>query len=333
MALILTPGQLSQRADFYLQLGQLTGAGLGLVRALEQLKRNPPAPSYRRPIEQVLDGLAGGCTLTESLQGVDNWLPVFDTSLLRAGEESGRLEACFRSLTDYYRVRARLARGMIGDLAYPAFLFHFAVFILPFPKLFSSGDWLAYLAQTFGVLIPIYAVVALMIYAAQSGHGEVWRGRLEAILQRVPVLGTARHYLALSRLAAALEALTSAGVSIVEAWELAATASGSPALRQTVVAWRPMVDAGRTPAEVVRDSPRFPELFANQYATGEISGTLDDTLRRLRAYYEEEGSRKLHAVAQWTPRAIYFFVVLLIAYQIVHFYLGYFGQIRDAGGW
>ena len=116
MALILTPGQLSQRADFYLQLGQLTGAGLGLVRALEQLKRNPPAPSYRRPIEQVLDGLAGGCTLTESLQGVDNWLPVFDTSLLRAGEESGRLEACFRSLTDYYRVRARLARGMIGDL-------------------------------------------------------------------------------------------------------------------------------------------------------------------------------------------------------------------------
>jgi type II secretory pathway component PulF len=92
------------------------------------------------------------------------------------------------------------------------------------------------------------------------------------------------------------------------------------------------VDAGQTPAEVVSASPRFPKLFASQYATGEISGRLDETLRRLRAYYEEEGWRKLHAVAQWTPRAIYFCIVLLIAYRILSFYLGYFGQIQEAIG-
>jgi type IV pilus assembly protein PilC len=333
MPLMITPGQLSQRADFYHQLGQLTGAGLGVTRALEQLMRNPPARSYREPIKQVLEELGNGCTLTDALQSVERWLPVFDLALLQAGEQSGRLEASFRLLTDYYRDRARLARQMIGDLAYPAFLFHFAIFIFPFPKLFLLGNRLGYLAQTFGVLIPIYVLVALMIYAGQSGHGEAWRACLEAVLHRVPVLGTARHYLALSRLAAALEALLSAGVTIVEAWEMAATASGSPALRRAVTAWRPRVDAGQTPAEVVSASSRFPELFANQYATGEISGQLDDTLRRLRAYYEEEGSRKLHAVTQWTPRAIYLFIVLLIAYRIIHFYLGYFGQIRDAAGW
>jgi type II secretory pathway component PulF len=333
MSLIITPGQLSQRADFYHQLGQLTGAGLGLLRALEQLQRNPPAPSYRKPIGQVLAELADGCTLADALQRVEHWLPALDTALLQAGEQSGRLEASFQLLADYYNARARIARRMLGDLAYPLFLFHFAVFILPFPKLFLTGNWLAYLAQTFGVLLPIYALVGLVIYAAQSGHGEAWRARLEVILRQVPVLGTARHYLALSRLAAALEALLNAGVTIVEAWEMAATASGSPALSRAVRAWRPLVDAGQTPAEVVSASPRFPELFANQYATGEISGRLDDTLRRLRIYYEEEGSRKLHAVAQWTPRAVYLIVVLLIAYQIIHFYLGFFGQIRDAGGW
>jgi type II secretory pathway component PulF len=333
MPLIITPGQLSQRADFYHQLGQLIGAGLGLTRALEQLKRNPPAPSYREPIQRVLEELANGCTLADALQRVGHWLPAFDIALLEAGEQSGRLEASFRLLTDYYRARARLARQMIGDLAYPAFLFHFAIFLFPFPKLFLSGNWLAYLLQTLGVLIPIYAGVALMIYAAQSGHGEAWRARLESILGRVPVLGTARHYLALSRLAAALDALLSAGVTILEAWEMAATASGSPALRREVAAWRPLVDAGQTPAEVVRASSRFPEMFANQYATGEISGQLDDALRRLSAYYEEEGTRKLHAVAQWTPRVIYLCVVLLIAYQIIQFWLGYFGQIRDAAGW
>ena len=64
-------------------------------------------------------------------------------------------------------------------------------------------------------------------------------------------------------------------------------------------------------------------------STGEVSGTLDETLRRLHRYYQEEGSRKLHAVAQWTPRAIYFFVALLIAWRVVGFWLGYFKQIGD----
>jgi type II secretory pathway component PulF len=217
----------------------------------------------------------------------------------------------------------------MSDLAYPLFLFHFAIFIFPFAQFFTSGNWIAYLSQTFGILIPIYIVLGLMIYATQSRHGESWRAWLETIIHPIPVLGAARHYLALSRLAAALEALLGAGVTVIEAWELAATASGSPAIRRAVFAWRPLVNAGQTPAEVVTASSRFPEMFANQYNTGEISGTLDDSLRRLRIYYQQEGSRKLHAVAQWTPRAVYLFIMLMIAVHIVRFWMGYFKQIGD----
>src|ERR1043166_6779696 len=330
--LLITPGQLARRAEFYHQVGQLTSAGLGLIRALEQLKRSPPARSYREPLEKVVKRLNDGYTLTEALRSVGPWFPAFDVALIQAGEQSGRLEQCFRLLADYYTDRARLARQMIADLAYPAFLFHFAIFIFPFARFFVSGDWRTYFTQTFGILLPIYAVVALIIYAAQSRHGEKWRSWFESVLDPIPVLGTARHYLALARLAAALEALLSAGVTAVEAWELAAAASGSPALRRTVLAWRPRVQGGQTPAEAVSASPRFPELFANQYATGELSGTLDDTLRRLHRYYQEEGSRKLHTVAQWTPRAIYFAVALMIAWRVVGFWTGYFKQIGDAGG-
>ena len=133
-------------------------------------------------------------------------------------------------------------------------------------------------------------------------------------MRPVPILGTARHCLALSRLAAALESLISAGVNIIDAWDLAATASGSPALRRAVAAWKPQVAAGQTPAEVVRACPLFPETFANLYASGEVSGKLDETLRRLHVYHEE-GTPKLHAFATWTPRLIYFLVVLIIAYK------------------
>src|SRR5205823_2445549 len=141
----------------------------------------------------------------------------------------------------------------------------------------------------------------------------------ERILKPVPMLGAARHYLALARLAAALEALLNAGVTIIEAWELAAAASGSLALRSTVLAWKPQVVSGVTPSEVVSASPQFPELFANLYHTGEVSGQLDDSLRRLHTYYSEEGTRKLHLLAQWMPRGIYFGVALMVGYKVVSF--------------
>ena len=332
MSLIVTPAQFTQRAEFYYQLNQLTAAGIGLPSALEQLRRNPPSRAYRKWLALLLTELSSGFTLSESLRRLGSWLPEFDIALLHAGEHSGRLDACFRLLADYYTDRARLARQVLGDLAYPAFLFHFAVFILPFADFFRSGDWVAYVLKTFGILVPIYVVLLLVIYAAQSRHGELWRGWMESLFNWVPVLGKARRYLALARLSAALEALLSAGVTIIEAWELAASASGSPALRRLVLAWRPLVDAGQTPSEVLNASHRFPEVFANQYATGEISGKLDDALRRLHQYYQTEGSRKLHALAQWTPRAVYLAVMLMIGYKIIQFWSGYFKDIGNAGG-
>jgi type II secretory pathway component PulF len=326
MPLIVSPRQFTQRAELYHQLNQFTSAGIPIVRALEQIKRSPPAPSYRAPVQRLLDGLAQGATLAESLQHLD-WLPEFDLALIGAGEQSGRLDACFRLLSDYYNDRARIARQVIADLIYPIALFHMAVFIFPFAQFFMSGNLLAYLAKTVGVLVPLYTVVVLVIYATQSKHGENWRARIESLLRWVPILGTARHYLALSRLAAALEALISAGVNIFEAWDLAATASGSPALRRAVAVWKPRMVAGQMPSEAVRACPLFPETFTNLYASGEISGKLDESLRNLNRLYNEDGTRKLHAFAQWTPRLVYLLVALMIAYKVVQFWLGYFNQI------
>ena len=101
MPLIVTPGQFTQRAELYQQLGQLTGAGIGVLRALEQLERHPPSRSFRRPLRALVLQLGQGCTIAESLRNVRGWLPEFDIALIDAGERSGRLEACFRLLADY----------------------------------------------------------------------------------------------------------------------------------------------------------------------------------------------------------------------------------------
>lgn len=332
MPLIVTPGQFTQRAELYHQLAQLTAAGIDLLRALEQLHRHPPAGSFRAPLRATVLAVGQGNTFTEAVRQGGDWLPEFDYALIEAGERSGRLDTCFKLLADYYNDRARIARQVIADLAYPVALFHFAVFILPFSQFFLSGDWIVYLTRTFGVLLPVYGVTFLLIYAGQSRHGETWRSVVETALLPIPILGTARRYLALARLAAALEALIAAGVTIIEAWELAGAACGSPGIRRTVRSWKPDLLAGTTPADTVSRSSWFPEMFANLYHTGEVSGTLDDSLRKLRKYYQEEGTRKLHAVAQWLPRIIYLVIVLLIAWKIIAFWTGYFQQIGNAAG-
>src|SRR6185437_5063306 len=214
--MIITPGQLYRRGDFYHQLGQLTAAGIGITNALEQICRHPPSHSFRKPLQLTLNELAQGKTFSKSLRDA-NWLPDFDLTLIDAGERSGRLDACFRSLADYYNQRAGIARQIISKLIYPAFLIHFAVFVffivLPFAFSQFNASLPALFIRAALILSPVYIITALVIYAGQSKHGEKWRALIETALNPVPILGAARRSLALSRLTMALEALISAGVN------------------------------------------------------------------------------------------------------------------------
>jgi hypothetical protein len=107
-AIIITPGQLTRRAELYHQLSQLTAAGLPILRSLEQIERHPPSSAFRKPLRAAIYEINNGSTLTEALRRAGNWIPSFDIALLEAGERSGRLDACFSVLADYYTDRARM---------------------------------------------------------------------------------------------------------------------------------------------------------------------------------------------------------------------------------
>jgi type II secretory pathway component PulF len=173
----------------------------------------------------------------------------------------------------------------------------------------------------FGLL---YATVFFLIFAGGGRRGEPWRAVVELVFQMVPILGKAQRYLALSRLTAALEASTSAGVPIIRGWEMSAAASGSPRLRRVISTWKEPLASGATPGELVNQSSCFPEMFANLYNTGEQSGQMDDTLSRLHTYYQEEGFRTLRLFTRIMNGTIYGAVVILVAYSVISFYVGYF---------
>jgi type IV pilus assembly protein PilC len=94
-----------------------------------------------------------------------------------------------------------------------------------------------------------------------------------------------------------------------------------------VAPWKSRIEAGVTPGELVNSNRFFPEMFANLYNTGEQSGQLDDTLRRLQNFYEEEGFRKLRLFTRIMNGVIYGAVALLIAFNVIKFYVGYFNGL------
>ena len=333
MPLLTTPSGLTQRSELFYQLAQMTTAGVGLIQALEVLHRSPPGVWMRRPLARLLDHLRAGAGFGDSLAASGNWLSSFDSALLRAGEQSGRLPECFRLLAGYYAGRAQLVRQVMGFTIYPAIVFHLAVLIFPmgtFTDLILKGAVIPFVFQKLVVFGAVYGIALFVWYALQSTHGPAWRAGLERVLDFVPGLGKARRNLAVARLSIALEALLNAGVTVIEAWDLAAAASGSPAIARAVRQSRPQVVAGMTPGEMLATRREFPRTFATLYQTGEMSGQLDDTLRRAYTYFHEEGSRKLKGFVFATAGALVGLVMLGVAWQIIRFYLGYFQQVTDA---
>jgi type II secretory pathway component PulF len=218
------------------------------------------------------------------------------------------------------------------ELAYPLFLLHAAAMVFPVGTLAAlvwEGRVFSFLVQKAAILAPLYLSVLLVIFLSQGSHSESWRAWIERALGLVPMLGPARRKLALARLAAALEALLNAGVSILLAWDLAARASGSPALSRTVAGWQPLLAAGETPGEALSRSPAFPELFTNLYCAGEVSGQLDDTLRRLHAHYQEEGTGQLRRFARRTAHGVHLVILGAIAWFILSFWMGYLRGIEQ----
>lgn len=328
--MIVTPGQISRRANFYFQLASLLSAGVPIIQALE-MGRNSSGRAYHRPISSILAQLQQGSTFSDAANSTGSWLPAFDRALLTAGEHSGRLDSTFRTLGNFYTQRATMLRQIISGMAYPAFVLHLAILIFPtgyLTRLFFNNGLQEFILQKLSILLPVYLAIGITIAAFQGSRGEKWRALMERITNAIPLLGSARRDLAFGRLAGALEALLSAGVPIINAWDLAAKACGSFRIKKTVARSIPRMEAGVTPSETLRESTLFPELFRDLYATGEASGQLDSTLQRLHLHYDEQATLKFQNIASWTPKILFLLVALGIGYQIITFYMGYFDQLN-----
>ncbi|MGV3771797.1 MAG: type II secretion system F family protein [Verrucomicrobiales bacterium] len=332
MSLLVTPSQLNKRSDFYHQLASLVRAGVPIIQALEMIHKAPPGRGYKEPLAALIQYLQSGLTFTESVRRLGEWMPEFDVALTEAGELSGRLDSILTLLATHYKDRAQLIASVISDLLYPIFVVHLALLVFP-PNLLAPLVWegkvMPFVIQKLSVFVPLYIFVFLAILSTQGKRSERWRGLIEQFTSRLPLFGNAAKQMALARFTASLEALITAGVSIVESWVIAARASGSMRLKKSVNRMIPRIQSGDSPGEAVQLEAHFPELFRSLYRTGEISGQIDTTLQRLHQHYHHEANAKFKKISEWTPRLVLMLILLLGGYFVIRFWMNYYESRFD----
>jgi len=108
--------------NFCFHMEQLIAAGVPLVESLIDLRDSIENARFREVMSGVIESIQGGLRLSQSLaQYPQIFNPVF-TSLVRAGEDTGKLAEVLKSLVENLKWEDELAEHMKKLILYPAFV-------------------------------------------------------------------------------------------------------------------------------------------------------------------------------------------------------------------
>jgi type II secretory pathway component PulF len=315
------------KARLFHDLGELIRSGVPFHKAIELLSQRA-----RGPVAGVMRGLrtslANGDTLPEALskqRGIND----LDAALFSASERSGKLDRGFALAAEYYKALDDARSKMWTRAAYPIFILHFGLIAFNVPMIIKDGFPAFARALVTGMIVIWAAAAAAYIVGSFATDAARHSATIDRILRAIPLIGGLRRAFAMSRFCAAYDMQLEAGVNVYETLDAAGRASASAITANAAARARDEVRSGSSVGAGLERAGDFPEPVTRVFFVGEETGRLDEELRALAAEYRASAMRRLDALAEWAPRALYVGILIFVAYRIVSFYLGYFGQMKD----
>jgi type IV pilus assembly protein PilC len=306
----------STRAVLYHNLANLLDAGVPLLRSVVSCSAGLNN-KLARQFPLLAETIHTGNTLAEAMRRHPKHFGRLDIITAEVGETSGRLPQALHQLADWYFLTQRLRGIIISGLLLPILLVHIAAILVPLPRfILGQSNLTQYLCTVILALLPVYlvifAVFAIRRFTPETGP---LRRVLEGALSLVPVLRKGLRDLALSRYNRAFHMLFSAGVSGIQAAELAVDCTGNALIARRLRGAAESARQGNLFCEGF--DPRLPVEFRESWCIGEESGSLDITTQRLADNYAESAETLLKEFARWLPRIIYFIIMIMMAAAIL----------------
>src|SRR5713101_6953678 len=314
-----------EMAIFTRQFSTMIDAGLPLVQCLNILSEQSESKNLRDVTGKVARSVEQGSTLVE------------------AGETGGILDTVFQRLAAYIEKAAALKRKVKSAMIYPASIIGVAglvvvfmlTFVIPtFTKMFKDLGaelplptqivvWLSDFMRSY-ILLIIAGVVGCFFALRAYYRSEKGRSVIDALLLKLPVIGTLIRKVAVARFTRTLGTLVSSGVPILEGLRITARTAGNKVVEKAVMQCRAAVTAGKTLAEPLKSSGVFPPMVIQMISVGEQTGALDAMLSKIADFYDEEVDTAVTAMTALLEPIMIVVLGVLIGGLVVAMYLPIF---------
>jgi type IV pilus assembly protein PilC len=292
---------------FSRQVSTLFEAGVSSLRAFRLLAQENENKTLQEEIMAVADDIEGGISLSDALEKRPDLFSNFYVNMVRAGEESGKLNEVFLYLADYLDRNYELSQKIKKALTYPSFVIGTFILIMVGMLTFVVPKMAKMFAEE-GATLPLVTRIVLFMSDLFVKYGPItfpligvgvwmfirWKNTEEGGLvvdqksMKVPVFKDVIQKIFLQRLADNMNTMLSNGVPIVKALDITTSILENKVYKQLMVRVSQKVQTGKSFSKALYEEPLVPNILVQMVHIGEETGELAYILKNLASFYRRE---------------------------------------------
>ena len=289
------------------QISTLFEAQVSALRVFRLLGSESSNPTLKKVLAQVADDLQGGATISKSLSRHPKVFSDFYVNMVRAGEETGKLDETFLYLADYLDRSYEVTSKAKNALIYPAFVI-FTFFAVMGLMLAFVIPRIGKILEDAGQEVPFYTKVVLGLSHIAESYGFIvliilgiggflgWRyskteaGRyyFDSMKIQVPVIGNLYRKLYLSRISDNMSTMLTSGIAMIRSVEITAAVVDNAVYEEALLEAIGEIKNGATVSAALSKHEEIPGIVVAMIKVGEETGELGMILQTLAKFYRRE---------------------------------------------
>jgi len=293
---------------FCFDMEQISRSGIPILEGIRDLRDSIENPRFREILTTLTEDMEGGRILSQSMSQHPQVFDKVFVSLIRAGEQAGRLTDIFTSLANTLKWQDELASQTKRLLMYPAFVLVVVsavmIFMLAYlvPQIvtllkamgvalpiqtkvliFASNFVVNYWPFVFG--IPTVLVIALVAVVKRSQKAQyLW----DYTKLRLPVVGPILQKIIMSRFTNLFALMYQSGITILDAIKTSEDIVGNRVIADGLMRAGQQINSGESLTETFQNLGVFPPLVIRMLRVGEATGALDTALMNVTYFYNRD---------------------------------------------
>jgi type IV pilus assembly protein PilC len=294
--------------NFCFHLEQLATAGVPLLEGLNDLRESLENPRFREVVSGLVESIEGGRNLSGSLAEYPEVFSKVFVSLVRSGEQTGKLPAVLKSLSESLKWEDELAAQTKKLLMYPAFVGSIVLLVTFFLMVYLVPQMTGFI-RNMGQEIPLqtrvlivvsdffvgywWAVLALPFVAwgglkAAASYNPAVQYAIDHYKITLPLIGPILRKIILSRFASSFAMMYGAGITVLDAIRSCEEIVGNKPLENALRTVGQQIAEGKNMTAAFADLGLFPPLVIRMLRIGENTGALDTSLLNVSYFYNRE---------------------------------------------